>query len=229
MRPPGKEFKRIVKDGGYEGLTAHMLHFPPVDLAGTPSMGKRSSTIRTLRDIAFDLSDAEHPDLASMGREIGSVLHGRSADLAAMLGPLRERRRGFERWILAERARPPVSMLVMAWPPGYATPVHDHGGLWGLEATIAGALEVESFIKDDADHSLRSSGRTWLGPGDATWFDATESHTHRCRNLSRHDTALTLHVYGGDLAQYLAYEQPGPSGHWIARPRQSIIAGRLTA
>ena len=60
-------------------------------------------------------------------------------------------------------------------------------------------------------------------------FDATETHAHRCRNLSRHDTALTLHVYGGDLAQYLAYEQPGPSGHWIARPRQSIIAGRLTA
>jgi hypothetical protein len=192
-------------------------------------MGKRFSIIRTLRDIAFDLSDAEHPDLASMGREIGSVLHGRSMDLAAMLGPLRERRRGFERWMLAERARPPVSMLVMAWPPGYATPVHDHGGLWGLEATIAGALEVEFFTKDDADHSLLSRGRTWLGPGDATWFDATENHMHRCRNLSRHDTALTLHVYGGDLAQYLAYEQPGPSGHWIARPRQSIIAGRLMA
>jgi predicted metal-dependent enzyme (double-stranded beta helix superfamily) len=117
----------------------------------------------------------------------------------------------------------------MAWPPGYATPVHDHGGLWGLEATLAGALEVESFEKNDVDHAMRSSGRTWLGPGDATWFEGAETHAHRCRNLSRQDTALTLHVYGGDLAQYLAYEQPGPSGHWIARPRQSIIAGRLTA
>jgi hypothetical protein len=94
---------------------------------------------------------------------------------------------------------------------------------------MTGALEVESFDKDDTDRSLRSIGRTWLGPGDATWFEATDNHAHRCRNLSRHDTALTLHVYGGDLAQYLAYEQPGPSGHWIARPRQSIIAGRLTA
>jgi predicted metal-dependent enzyme (double-stranded beta helix superfamily) len=179
--------------------------------------------------MAFELSDVPHPDLASMGREIGRVLHGRSDEVIQALGPLRERRRGFERWMLAERSRPGVSVLVMAWPPGYATPVHDHGGLWGLEAMIAGALEVESFDKDDADHSLRSVGRTWLGPGDATWFDATDSHAHRCRNLSRHDTALTLHVYGGDLAQYLAYEQPGPSQHWIARPRQSIIAGRLTA
>ena len=192
-------------------------------------MGKRSSIITSLRDIAFDLSDGEHPDLASMGREIGRELHARSAEVMASLGALRERRRGFERWMLAERARPPVSVLVMAWPPGYATPVHDHGGLWGLEATIAGALEVESFDKGDDAHSLRSSGRTWLGPGDATWFEGAETHAHLCHNLSRHDTALTLHVYGGDLAQYLAYEQPGPSGHWIARPRQSIIAGRLTA
>jgi predicted metal-dependent enzyme (double-stranded beta helix superfamily) len=192
-------------------------------------MGKRSSIIKTLRDIALDHSDVEHPDLASMGREIGRVLHGHHADVIEALGPLRERRRGFERWMVAERARPGVSILVLAWPPGYATPVHDHGGLWGLEAMIAGALEVESFDKDEGDHALRSTGRTWLGPGDATWFEATEQHAHRCRNLSRHDTALTLHVYGGDLAQYLAYEQPGPSGHWIARPRQSIIAGRLTA
>lgn len=192
-------------------------------------MGKRYSILRTLRDIAFDHSDAALPDLASMGREVGRALHGHSAELDNALGTLRTRRLGFERWMLAERSRPPLTVLVMAWPPGYATPVHDHGGLWGLEATIAGALEVESFDKDHTDHEMRSSGRTWLGPGDATWFEGNETHAHRCRNLSRHDTALTLHVYGGDLAQYLAYEQPGPSGHWIARPRQSIIAGRLTA
>lgn len=192
-------------------------------------MGNRSSIINTLRDVAFDLSDGDHPDLASMGREIGRVLHSRHAEVIEALGPLRDRRRGFERWMIAERKRAPVSVLVMTWPPGYATPVHDHGGLWGLEAAIAGALEVESFDKDENDQSLRSTGRTWLGPGDATWFDSTEQHAHRCRNLSRHDTALTLHVYGGDLAQYLAYEQPGPSGHWIARPRQSEIAGHLTA
>ncbi|KJV36742.1 cysteine dioxygenase [Luteibacter yeojuensis] len=192
-------------------------------------MGKRSSIIKTLRDIAFDHADAPVPDLASMARDFGSMLHARHAEVDEALGALRQRRRGFERWMLAERATPAISVLVMAWPPGYATPVHDHGGLWGLEATLSGALEVESFLKDPQLESLRSIGRTWLGPGDATWFEGTDDHAHRCRNLSRHDTALTLHVYGGDLAQYLAYEQPGPSDHWIARPRQSIIAGRLTA
>jgi predicted metal-dependent enzyme (double-stranded beta helix superfamily) len=191
-------------------------------------MGK-SRTLKTLRDVAFDFSDVAHPDLASMARELGKVIHRDSRELAEALGPLRERRRGFERWLVAERAHPPVSVLVMAWPANYATPVHDHAGLWGLEVAIGGAIEVETYQRDHLDNSLRSQGRTWLGPGDATWFDAGDEYTHRCRNLSRHDTALTLHVYGGNLAQYLAYEQPGPAEHWIARPRQSDIAGRLTA
>lgn len=206
-----------------------MIHWRQSIYGAARSMGKRSSIIKTLRDIAFDYSDAPVPDLAAMGRELGSALHARHDEVTQALGALRERRRGFERWMLAERGKPAASVLVMAWPPGYATPVHDHGGLWGLEATIAGALEVESFLKDGTAETLRSVGRTWLGPGDATWFEGVDDHAHRCRNLSRHDTALTLHVYGGDLAQYLAYEQPGPSGHWIARPRQSLIAGRLTA
>ncbi len=191
-------------------------------------MGK-SRPLKTLRDIAFDFGDVAHPDLASMARELGKVIHRDSRELAEALGPLRARRRGLERWLVAERAHPPVSVLVMAWPANYATPVHDHAGLWGLEIAIGGAIEVQTYQRDRLDNSLSSQGRTWLGPGDATWFDAGDEYTHRCRNLSRHDTALTLHVYGGNLAQYLAYEQPGPAEHWIARPRQSDIAGRLTA
>ncbi len=70
-------------------------------------------------------------------------------------------------------------------------------------------------------------GRDWLGPGDGTWFEGDESHAHRCRNLSNHDMALTLHVYGGDLAQYFAYEQVQPTGQWIAHPQRSAIAGHL--
>jgi predicted metal-dependent enzyme (double-stranded beta helix superfamily) len=206
-----------------------MLHWHPYLRGLGAAVAKRTSIIRAMRDIVFELTDSGHPDLAAMGREVGALLHARHAEAARLLHPLQTRRRGFERWMFAERRNPPVSVLIMAWPPGFSTPVHDHGGLWGLEATIAGALEVESFEKTTDEPALRSVGRTWLGPGDATWFDASETHVHRCRNLSKQETALTLHVYGGDLAQYLAYEQPGPSEHWIARPRQSIIAGRLTA
>jgi predicted metal-dependent enzyme (double-stranded beta helix superfamily) len=192
-------------------------------------MIKRLHVLKTLRDIAFDAGATEHPDLASMARELGQAVHRDGHALEQQLAPLRARRRGFERWLVAEHAKPGISVLVLSWPANYATPVHDHGGLWGLEMSMSGALEIDAFLREESTGQLRHQNRTWLGPGDATWFDAGDAYVHRCRNLSRQESALTLHVYGGDLAQYMAYEQPGPTDHWIARPRQSELAGRLTA
>jgi predicted metal-dependent enzyme (double-stranded beta helix superfamily) len=191
-------------------------------------MIKRIHVLKTLRDIAFEIGQASQPDLATMARDLGQAVSRHGEVLAEQLAPLKARRRGFERWLVADRARPDVTVLVMAWPANYVTPVHDHAGLWGLELSLSGALEVDAFQRG-GDAQLRHQSRTWLGPGDATWFDADQGYAHRCRNLSQSDTALTLHVYGGNLAKYTAYEQPGPADHWVARPRQSELAGRLTA
>jgi predicted metal-dependent enzyme (double-stranded beta helix superfamily) len=191
-------------------------------------MGKHQHTLKTLRAIALEHATAEHPDLATMARELGRVVHQDASALATRLASLRQRRHGFERWLLAERSKPPISVLVLAWPPNHATPVHDHAGLWGLEMTLVGALEVQSYRRDADSGELSLHGRNWLGPGDGVWFEGDRGHAHRCRNLSRHDTALSLHVYGGDLAEYFAYEQAEPTGRWVAQPQRSVIAGRLS-
>ena len=190
-------------------------------------MGKHLSTLKTLRAIALEHAASGHPDLASMARELGRVVHQDAPRLSVRLASLRTRQRGFERWLLAERRNPAISVLVMAWPPNHLTPVHDHAGLWGLEMTLHGALEVQSYARDPQTGDLRETTRDWLGPGDGTWFEGDHNHLHRCRNLSKHDTALTLHVYGGDLAQYFAYEQAEPAGRWIAQPQRSALAGHL--
>jgi predicted metal-dependent enzyme (double-stranded beta helix superfamily) len=190
-------------------------------------MGKHQHTLKTLRAIALEHAASAQPDLASMARELGRVVHQDASALAARLASLRTRQRGFERWLLTERSKPPISVLVLAWPPNHLTPVHGHAGLWGLEMTLVGALEVQSYTRDDATGDLRLHGRDWLGPGDGTWFEGDRNHAHRCRNLSRHDTALSLHVYGGDLAEYFAYEQAEPAGRWNTQPRRGVIAGRL--
>jgi len=191
-------------------------------------MGKHQHLLKTLRAIALEHTVVEHPDLATMARELGRVVHQDASALATRLARLRQRQRGFERWLLAERSKPPVSVLVLAWPPNHATPVHDHAGLWGLEMTLVGALEVQSYRRDADSDELSLHGRNWLGPGDGIWFEGDRGQAHRCRNLSRHDTALSLHVYGGDLAEYFAYEQAEPTGRWVAQPRRSAIAGRLS-
>ncbi|TBR40502.1 cysteine dioxygenase [Dyella terrae] len=189
-------------------------------------MSQHMHTLKALRDIAYDLGANERPDLASMAREMGRVIHQQGRALNDGLAPLRKRQRGFERWLVGQRSK--VSLLVMVWPANHSTPVHDHGGLWGLELALQGALEVQSWSRDDVSGELTLQGQDWLGPGDATWFEADGGYAHRCRNLSRHEAALTLHVYGGNLAQYLAYE-PAARDKWLARPQRAAIAGHLGA
>ncbi len=192
-------------------------------------MARHMQHLKALREIAFDHGVAEHPDLASMARELSRTVYQNKQALVGDLADLRERNRGFERWLVAQRNKPDISVLVMAWPANYGTAIHDHNGLWGLEMALHGALEVESWDRDPNGKNLRLTGRDWLGPGDVTWFDADDRHVHRCRNLSRHDTALTLHVYGGDLAQYFTYQEAGEAGQWTASQQRSALAGHLYA
>jgi predicted metal-dependent enzyme (double-stranded beta helix superfamily) len=190
-------------------------------------MGKPRHTLKTLRAIALEHANVVQPDLASMARDLGQVVHQDGAALATRLARLRGHGRDLERWLLVQRNKPPLSVMVMAWPPHHRTPVHDHAGLWGLELTLVGALEVLSWMRDPDSGNMRELGRDWLGPGDGIWFEGDPNHVHRCRNLSQHETALTLHVYGGALDRYLAYEQDAPSGIWTAHARQPAAAGRL--
>ena len=192
-------------------------------------MGKHSHTLKALREIALEHGVGEQPDLASMARELGAVIHRNGALPMTAVSRLSKPQAGLARWLLAERNKPGISVLVMAWPPNHHTPVHDHGGLWGLELALHGALEVESYERDPVTESLRTLGRDWLAPGDASWFDRGEHHVHRCRNLSRHETALTLHVYGGNLAEYFTYERAEQADRWLARPQRAVVAGSLLA
>jgi predicted metal-dependent enzyme (double-stranded beta helix superfamily) len=191
-------------------------------------MGKHSNVLKTLRAIALEHAAHGSPDLASMARDLGRVVHQDGAAPASRLIPLHSRQRGLKRWLLAERSKPAISVLVMAWPANHRTPLYDHAGLWGLELTLHGALEVQSYARDPVSGDLRPHGRDWLGPGDGTWFEGDPDQAHRCRNLSRHDTALTLHVYGESLAECVARQQMKPAGGRIAQPQRGALAGCLS-
>lgn len=184
-------------------------------------------SLKALRDIALANTLEKNPDLASISRELGAIIHRDASALAEGLADLRHRNRGFERWLLARRGRPGVSVLVMAWPPGYTTPSHDHAGLWGIELSLYGALEVEAWSRESTAQAWQLRGRDWLGPGDSTWFDADVPYMHRCRNLSRHETALTLHIYGGDLEDYATYEASESEPYWQSQSQRARIAGPL--
>ena len=185
-------------------------------------------SLKALRDAALTQTLRGHPDLATLARELGGIVHRNADALAEGLGELRQRNRGFERWLLGRRNRPGVSVLVMAWPPRlFHAIARSCGVVWGLELSLYGALEVESWSRESTREPWHLQGRNWLGPGDATWFDADTPYMHRCRNLSRQETALTLHVYGGDLDDYSTYEQAEADATWLSQPQRATIAGPL--
>lgn len=182
-------------------------------------MRRHRQHLKTLRDIALEHARTPHPDLALLARDLGQVVHRDAIGLASDLAPLRQARHRFRRLLLARRhfgARA-ARVLLLAWPPNHVTPSLDHAGLWGLEMSLHGPLEVESWAHAADADAWQLRGRDWLGPGDALWFDAGKENMHRCRNLSRYETALSLHVYGGSTADCVAYESSLRVRHGHAR------------
>jgi predicted metal-dependent enzyme (double-stranded beta helix superfamily) len=188
-------------------------------------MRKYMHSLKSLRDIALEYGRVEHPDLASMARELGRVVHGDTAALAARLAAVH--RRGIDSRVLFERRQSALRVLVRAWPPGQRMPLLDHAGCWGLELTLHGALEWQAYRRDPHSGELDAQGRNWLGPGDANWFERDAGCAHRCRNLSRHDTAYTLHVYGGELPDRRDTESHIDASAWILQAQRGQLAGPL--
>jgi len=114
----------------------------------------------------------------------------------------------YRRQLIAAAPDGGYTMLLIAWPPGYVTPLHDHAGLWGIEIVLDGALQVDEFYSDGdpAQPALQSQRTLLLGCGDAAVF-TDPAYVHRCRNLSSTQPALSLHVYGGQLHEYQSFTE----------------------
>lgn len=189
-------------------------------------MGKYSRTLKTLRAIALDYGRVERPDMASMARDLGRVVHQDSASLARRLAPMRARNHGFTQWMLAERGKPALQVQLGAWPANHRVPLQQDDERWQLTMVLTGALEVQSFLRDPAGNDLRMRGRDWLGPGDCHWHESASGLLHQRRNLSRHDTALTLHVCGGRLAPGAFGMREGAAQARVALSPLASIAGQ---
>jgi len=133
------------------------------------------------------------------------------------------------RWLFEREREGRYTGLIMVWPAGYSTPIHDHDGLWGIEWVLQGALGVDDFeVVDRADGyaDTRFIGTTVLDEGQSCAFLGTRGHAHRCSNLSSRRPAITLHLYGGLLEMYRNYESTR-SGRIVAQPSIAGIDGHI--
>lgn len=134
----------------------------------------------------------------------------------------------FTRWLFERERDGRYTGLVMVWPAGYSTPIHDHAGLWGIELVLQGALGVDDYevgAETDAGQP-RFVGTTVLDEGQSCAFEGTTGHAHRCTNLSARRPAVTLHVYGGLLETYRNFDQVA-GGRFVPVPAIARIDGSL--
>lgn len=127
----------------------------------------------------------------------------------------------YRRIPLADHPARGYEALLILWPPGHATPIHDHAGLWGIELVLDGVLEVEAFALSLQQPAPRlvAGDRTMLGVGDQAAFSGA-GYAHRCRNLSAQQPALSLHVYGGGLDAYRSFHRQA-DGDWVGIEQQA--------
>ena len=133
------------------------------------------------------------------------------------------------RWLFERERDGLYTGLIMVWPPGHATPIHDHDGLWRIEWVLQGALSVDDYElvdNGDAKAQPRFVGTTLLEEGQSCAFLGTRGHAHRCSNLSARRPAITLHLYGGLLEMYRNYESTR-GGRFVAQPSIASIDGHI--
>lgn len=129
----------------------------------------------------------------------------------------------YRRQLIAAAPDRAYTMLLIAWPPAYVTPLHDHAELWGIELVLDGALQVDEYFSDgDAQQpALQPHRSLMLGSGDAAVF-IDPAYVHRCRNLSAHQPALSLHVYGGVLDRYQSFVEVSDNLYRISQ-QQAVL------
>jgi predicted metal-dependent enzyme (double-stranded beta helix superfamily) len=132
------------------------------------------------------------------------------------------------RWLFERERDGRYTGLIMVWPPGHSTPIHDHAGLWGIEWVLQGALSVDDFelVEGDGGAQPRFVGTTLLEENQSCAFLGTRGHAHRCSNLSTRRPAITLHVYGGLFEMYRTYEATR-TGRYVAQRNHASIDGRI--
>ncbi len=113
------------------------------------------------------------------------------------------------------------SVLAMVWGSGQGTPLHDHAGVWCVECVYRGRIRVTSYdlVGQAAEelYSFKPVKEVIAGPGAAgALIPPFEYHTIE---NAFDETAVTLHVYGGEMTWCHAFV-PASDGQYRRERRQ---------
>jgi predicted metal-dependent enzyme (double-stranded beta helix superfamily) len=107
------------------------------------------------------------------------------------------------------------TMVVMTWGPGQKTALHDHAGIWCVECVVDGNMDVAQYdLLSETDGVFRFEQRNHVvaGRGSAGCLIPPFEY-HTLGNAAETSSAVTLHVYGGEMDHCNVFE-PSADGSY---------------
>ncbi len=95
-----------------------------------------------------------------------------------------------------------VEILLLYWPPGVSSPIHDHGESYGVVHVIQGELLNENFQKVEEGKVRRLEQET---ASDGEAIVSVFKDIHRLSN-QKNVPCISLHVYSPPLMDMGTYE-----------------------
>ncbi len=90
------------------------------------------------------------------------------------------------------------SAVSFVWQPGQRTPVHDHT-VWGLVGVMRGEELCQEYANAIAGKPMDQTGEHVCRPGDVDRVSPTIGDIHVVSNAGKSTTAISIHVYGGNI------------------------------
>jgi len=128
---------------------------------------------------------------------------------------------GYARRLVFDEASTGACVLAMVWAPDQSTPLHDHAGLWGVEAVLAGEIESVPFnlyARQNGQYYFHARPAERLGAGSTSCVVPPFEH-HITRNVSQ-EVAITLNIYGGEMPACNIFLPTGPGAY--VRQRRAL-------
>lgn len=113
------------------------------------------------------------------------------------------------------------SIVVMAWGPGQKTPIHDHAGMWCVEGVWGGSIDVQQYEMHGSpragDVRFEPRNSYEAGVGSAGCLIPPYEYHSIC-NPCQQSTAVSLHIYGGEMACCNVFERQ-QDGTYVRREK----------
>jgi len=114
------------------------------------------------------------------------------------------------------------TIMAMTWAPGQGTPIHDHAGMWCVEAVWSGEIEVVQYeLVDQKADRYALEPRTIMRTGVGSAGSLIPPHEyHTIANPCASKAAVTIHIYAGEMDHCCVFKPV--KDDWYQRQSRSL-------